>query len=138
MLKVGLMTMDTHSTITVQALLDSGATGLFIDRRFIHNNRLKTRVLPFPIKVYNVDGTLNQGRSITEEITLMMSHKGHKEKAVFKVCDLGKAIIIIGHPWLWKHNLEVNWSTGEVKMTRCPWECNVFIQVAKKEWKQKR
>jgi len=63
------------------ALLDSGATGLFIDRGFVHRNGLKTRALDQPIKVYNVDGTLNQGGSITEEITLMISHKGHKEKS---------------------------------------------------------
>jgi hypothetical protein len=67
--------------------------------------------------VYNIDGTQNMGGSITEEITLMLSHKGHKEKAVFKVCDLGKATLIIGHPWLHKHNPEINWHTSKVKMT---------------------
>jgi hypothetical protein len=77
--------------------------------------------------VYNSDGTLNQGGLITKEITLMMSHCGHKERAVFEVCNLGKAMLIVGHPWLQKHNPEVNWKTGEVKLTQCPAECNVFI-----------
>jgi len=94
--------------------------------------------LPNPIRVYNVDGTPNQGGSITEEITFMMTYKGHKEKAVFEVCDLGKESIIVGLPWLRKHNPEVNWDTGEVKMTRCPQECNVWIRHAKKERKRKR
>ena len=127
---VSITTMDTHDTVPVKALLDSGATGLFIDRQFVHKNGLKTRILPIPIKVYNVDGSLNQGGSITEEVTLMMSHRGHKEKAVFEVCDLGKAVLIIGHPWLRKHNPEINWKTGEVKLTHCPLECNVFICAA--------
>ena len=74
-----------------------------------------------------MDGILNKGGSITEEVTMMMSHKGHKEKVVFEVCDLGKAMIIIGLPWLQKHNLEINQKTGEVKMTHCPPECNMFI-----------
>jgi len=26
-------------------------------------------------------------------------------------------------PWLAHHNSEINWRTGEVKMTRCPEEC---------------
>ena len=26
-------------------------------------------------------------------------------------------------PWLAYHNPEINWRTGEVKMTRCPEEC---------------
>lgn len=121
-----------------ELLLDSGAMGLFISKDFMHRNSLKTHTLPVPIRVYNVDGMLNMGSSITDEITLMLSHKGHKEKAVFEVCDLGKATLIIGHPWLHKHNLEINWQTGEVRMTRCPRECNVFICSAKKDKKKKK
>jgi hypothetical protein len=104
----------------------------------MHKSGLKTHILPYPIKVYNIDGTLNQGGSITEEITLMMSHYGHEERVVFKVCDLGKATLIVGHPWLWKHNPEINWKMGEVKLTCCPAECNVFIHVARKDCNKKR
>ena len=88
--------------------------------------------------VYNVVGTLNQGGLITEEIMLMMSHKGHKEKAVFEVCDLGKATMIVGHPWLKKHNPEIDWKMGEVKLTHCLSECNVFIQTVKEDQKWKK
>ena len=73
-LNVTITMMDTHDSITVKALLDSGATGMFIDREFVHKSGLKTRVLPYPIKVYNVNETLNEEGSITEEIMLMMSH----------------------------------------------------------------
>ena len=137
-LNVTITTMDTHDSITVKALLDSRATRMFINQEFVHKNGLKTQVLSYPIKVYNIDGTLNQGGWITEEITLMMSHQGHKEKAIFEVCNLGKAMLIVGHPWLRKHNPEINWQTGEVKLTHCPSECNVFIWVAKKDYKQKK
>jgi len=34
-------------------------------------------------------------------------------------------------PWLACHNLEINWRTGEVKMTRCPEECG-------KQWRLKQ
>jgi hypothetical protein len=137
-LDVTITTLDTHDSCTVKALLDSGATGLFINWEFMHKSRLKTRILPYLIKVYNIDGTLNQGGSITEKITLMMSHRGHKERAVFEVCDLGKATLTVGHPWLQKHNPEVNWKTGEVKLTHCPAECNVFIRAARKDCKWKK
>ena len=99
----------------------------------MHRNRLKTQILPYEIEVYNVDGILNKKETITEEVTLMMSHKGHKEKAVFEVCDLGKATIIISLPWLQKHNPEINWQMGEVKMTHGPPECNVFIHATRRE-----
>ena len=34
-------------------------------------------------------------------------------------------------PWLTCHNLEIDWKTGEMKMTRCPEEC-------KKQWRPKQ
>ena len=37
----------------------------------------------------------------------------------------------MGMPWLRRHNPEINWRTGEVKMTRCPNECG-------KKWKTGR
>ena len=35
------------------------------------------------------------------------------------ICELGKIEVILGMPWLAAHNPEINWETGEVKMTRC-------------------
>jgi len=133
MINVGLHTMDTHRMVDVKALLDSGATGMFIDKKFAEGNGITMRPLNKPIRVYNVDGTLNQGGSITHEVTLMMSHKGHKEKAVFEVCDLGKSTVIIGYTWLQKHNPMIDWKTGDIKFTRCPRECNITIKKCKQK-----
>jgi len=134
MINVGLCTMDTHHMVNVKALLDSGATGMFIDKKFAEGNRIVMRPLNKPIRVYNVDGTLNQGGSITHEVTLMLSHKGHKEKVVFEVCDLGKSTVIIGYTCLQKHNPTIDWKTGDIKFTRCPQECSVVT----KKHKQKK
>jgi len=35
------------------------------------------------------------------------------------IYDLGKTEVILGMPWLQAHNPEINWKTGEVKITRC-------------------
>jgi hypothetical protein len=137
-LKVGLKTVDTHAIADVNALLDCGATDLFINRAFVQKKEICTRKLQDPITVYNIDGTVNRGGSITEEVTLIMSHQGHKERAVFEVCDLGKNDLIIGFTWLKKHNPEIDWRTGEVEMTCCPRECNVFARQLKKVKKVKR
>jgi len=133
MINVGLCTIDTHHMVDVKALLDSGATGMFIDKKFAEGNGIAMRPLNKPIRVYNVDGTLNQGGSITHEVTLMISHKGHKEKAVFEVYDLGKSTVIIGHTWLQKHNPMIDWKTGDIKFTRCPRECNIAIKKRKQK-----
>jgi len=125
MINVGLRTMDTHHMVDMKASLDSGATGMFIDKKFAEENGIAMRLLDKPIRVYNVDGTLNQEGSITHEVTLMLSHKGHKEKAVFEVYNLGKSTVIIEYTWLRKHNPEIDWKTGDIKFTKCPRECNV-------------
>ena len=99
--------------VDVDALLDSGATGVFMNKKFTEHNGIAMQKLDKPICMYNVDRTLNQGGLITHETTMMMSHKGHHEKAVFEVCDLGKSNIIIGFTWLKKHNPEIDWKTGK-------------------------
>jgi len=84
-----------------------------------------THKLEHSIKVYNVDGSMNRGGSITKEVTPILSYQGHKEHAVFEVCNLGKSNLVIVYTWLHKHNPEIDWETGKVEMTRCLRECNV-------------
>ena len=42
---------------------------------------------------------------------------------MFAVTRLGKEKLILGMGWLRKHNPEVDWTTGTVRMTRCPAAC---------------
>ena len=46
--------------IVEEGFLDCGATGKFIDQNYTKDKGLKTEPLKEPIKVYNVDGTLNK------------------------------------------------------------------------------
>jgi len=114
--------IDSHELEEVDVLLDSGVTGLFIDRVWLCQKKITTWKLEHPIEVYNIDGSVNRGGSITEEVTLILSYQGHKECTVFEVCDLGISNLIISYTWLHKHNLEINWETGKVEKTRCPRE----------------
>jgi len=118
-------------------LLDSVATGLFIDCAWLCQKKITTHKLEHPIKVYNIDGSMNRGGSITENITLILLYQRHKECTMFKVCDLGKYNLILGYTWLHKHNPEINWETGNVEMTRCPRECNI-AEKRQKEIKKRR
>jgi hypothetical protein len=122
--KIILKTLDTGNRICVTALLDCGATGLFLNTKFIEHHELNTKKLPRAVPVYNVDGTLNQGGSIKEEVDLHMVFNEHSENTTFAVCDLGDKDAIIGHTWLYHHNPEINWRTGEVDFTRCPPDCH--------------
>jgi len=122
-LKVELETTDTGEVKSINSFMDSGATGEFNDRHYAKSNRLHTRKLSKPIPVYNVDGTLNEAGSITEVVDLILRYWNHLEQTLFAVTGLGKQKLILGHSWLWKHNPEINWVTGEVKMSRCPPRC---------------
>ena len=108
---------------SVMSLVDSGATGEFIDRHYVQSNWLHTCKLLVPIPVHNIDGTLNEAGSITEVVDLVLWYQKHLERTLFTVTALGKQKLILGHSSLRKHNPEINWTTGEVKMSRCPPRC---------------
>jgi len=107
----------------VKALLDSGATRMFKDKRMVAKHRFKLQKLERPIIVRNVDGTNNSGETITHQVKANMYYKGHVKRMRIDVYDLGKMEVILGMPWLQVHSLEINWETREIKMTRCPYLC---------------
>ena len=132
MVKVGLKTLDTQRQMDEDALLDCRATSLFMDTKWAKGNFISMTELEYPILVYNVDCSHNSIGSITHKATLIMIHKGHREKVTFEICDLGKVNLIIGYTWLKKHNPEIDWNTGEIEFTRCPPECNMAKPEKKK------
>ena len=45
MVKVGLKSVDTHQMVDVDALLDSGTTGVFMDKKFAECNGIAMQKL---------------------------------------------------------------------------------------------
>ena len=82
--------------------------------------------------VFNVDGTPNEAGYIKEVVELQVSYKGHRERAILHVTNLGSSKIILGLPWLRQHNPSIDWTTGDVKMDRCPKTCGHDIKAARK------
>jgi len=123
-LNIGVEKIDIHEDVTVKALLDSGATGMFMDKKMAEKYRFRLQKLERPIAVRNVDGTDNSGGAITHQVEVNMYYKGYVERMRMDVCDLGKTDVILGMPWLQAHNPEIDWETGEVKMMRCPPLCS--------------
>ena len=119
-LKVEIETTDTTEKKSVLALLDSGNKGECIDRDYTKSQQFNLLKLTNPILVYNIDGSPNEVGSITEVVSLILCYKNHSEQTLFHVTSLGKQKLILGHSWLRKHNPEIDWTKGEVKMSRCP------------------
>jgi len=131
-LNIGVEKIDTHKGVMIKALLDSGATGMFMDRRTAAKHRFKLQKLERAIAVRNVDGTNNSGRAIMHQVECNIYYKGHIERMKIDVCDIGKTEVILGMLWLAAHNPEINWKTREVKITRCSPLCGGGSQKRKK------
>jgi len=139
-LNIGVEKVDTHEGIMVKALLDSGTTEMFMDKKIAAKHRFRLQKLERPVAVRNVNGTNNSGGAITYQVEVNVYYKSHIERIRMDVCDLGKTDVILGMPWLQAHNPEINWETGEVKMTRCPPLCgrNTKLEKRQKAKKGKR
>jgi hypothetical protein len=107
-LSVEIQATDTGQWVQIQALLDCGATGLFISSALVRKMGLTTRTLQRPVPVYNVDGTPNEAGSIKEVVDLVLRFKDHSERVLFAVTNLGSQDVILGLTWLREHNPEVD------------------------------
>jgi len=91
---------------------------MFMDRQAVTRHGFKLQKLEKPIAVRNVNSTNNSRGAIMHQVECNVFYKGHVERMRMDVCNLGKTEVILGMLWLAVHNLEINWETGEVKMTR--------------------
>ena len=136
-MNIGIEKLDIHKGVTVKALLNSGTTGMFIDKKMAVKHGFRLQQLERPVVVRNIDRTNNSGEAITHQVEVNMYYKSHVERMRIDVCDLGKTDVILEMPWLQAHNPEINWETREVKMTRCLLLCGRNTKL-KEEKRRKR
>ncbi|KAF7358796.1 Reverse transcriptase-RNase H-integrase [Mycena sanguinolenta] len=132
-LPLELESVDNAIKVSLNGLLDCGATSEFIDSSYVLESGIPVRWLSQPIPIFNVDGSLNEAGVITKVANVVLWYNGHSERVQFAVTRLGKKKLILGMSWLQKHNPEVNWETGKVSMTRCPSSCTTCRDEAQKE-----
>jgi len=132
-MKVGLEKLESHEGVAVKALLDSGATGLFMDTTFAREKGFRMEKMKNPLLVKNVDGTVNVGGVIIHQVECNMFFKGHVERVRMDIYNLGKTEVILGMLWLAAHNLEIDWEKRKVKMTKCPPICRKRKQERKEK-----
>src|SRR5260221_2748323 len=123
-IQVELTSLTSLASISMSTLLDSRATGMFINRSFVQKHQLETTPLPQPVLVRNVDSSPNENGSVTEEVHVTLRFGRHSERVHLTVTKLRQQTVIIGHSWLTLHNLEVDWVSQKVSMTRCAPSCN--------------
>ena len=75
------------------------------------------------IYVRNMNGSFNKEGSIEHMVEVNIYYQGYRERMVIDVIDSQKWSMILEMLWLAHYNLEIDWRTGEVKMTSCPEGC---------------
>src|SRR5258708_6441937 len=116
--------LTSLASVSTSTLLDSGATGMLINQSFVQKHQLETIPLPQPVLVHNVDGSLNENGSVTEEVHVTLHFGHHSERVHLAVANLGQQMVIIGHSWLTLHNPEVDWVSQKVLTMRSTPTCH--------------
>ena len=98
-----------QKTVETKALLDTGAEEKFINQNFVWSQKIKTKNLEHPIKVFNVDGTPNKQETIKKYTRLDLTINGCTWPHNLFVTGLGKQNIILGYPWFKQNNPEIDW-----------------------------
>ena len=104
---VSLSTVHKNKkSVETQSMIDSGAGGTFIDQSYAKNFKMK--LLDQPIITKNIDRTINKKGTIKSHVDLEFKIGSKNFKEQFYVTKLGKQRIILGFPWLRKHNPKID------------------------------
>jgi len=113
-------------TITIYALIDSGATSTFIDADLVRKHQIPLHELSLPLVLEVVDGRQISSGNITHETTSMQLLIGqHRESITFNVTRLGHYPVILGISWLKLHDPHIVWSKHKMTFSSdyCEMNC---------------
>lgn len=108
-LRIPIQLKVRNRTVETEALIDSGAEGIFIDHRLAKENWIRTTPLGYQITARNVDGTANQNGTIARYADVDLAVGTLVQPERFLVTNLGTNKVILGLPWLERHNPKIDW-----------------------------
>ena len=93
-----------NNTHQATCMVDSGASSQFIDLDFTLNLNLKLDLKPKPEDLVLADGLRSKVGQITHTCTLKLMIDQHLKDLRFHVTKLANWNLIVGKPWLRRHN----------------------------------
>lgn len=102
-------------TMTQDALVDSGADESLLDWELAKSLNLKVVLLDQPLEASALDGRLLCTVTHRTEPMVLVIDQEHREQISFHLFNSAQHPLILGYPWLVKHNPHVDWQTGKVK-----------------------
>src|ERR1700761_8094244 len=112
-------------TVTINAMIDSGATEDFIDQEVCNKHGIKMIKAKNPREIYLADGKPSAMRPVIHMTKVPMDISSHRELATFQVANLQNQEVILGMPWLRKHNPTIDWNDKKITFNdeRCTTWC---------------
>jgi len=98
----------------MNTLIDSGAGGTFIDKKFAQQIGIALIPIEKPIQAFNMDGTKNNTEIIEHCAWLKIQMEKKKISTRFLATGLGKEKMILGLPWLKQYNPKIDWNTRTI------------------------
>ena len=120
------MKMKNRKNLKVKALVDLGCTHIGINEQLVKDKRIQMKLINFLFEVFNANGTKNG--EVTRVASLEIEINRHKEQLEAAVIDLNGMDMFLGHDWLVKYNLEVNWKNGMIQFTKYSESCKMKHQ----------
>lgn len=96
------------------ALVDSGASRNFINRKLVREWGLPLITLENPKQVRTIDGSDIKSGKIWHRVELPIRIGSHQHTSSFLVCELGEHPMVLGLRWLAKHNPTIDWESKEL------------------------
>ena len=107
-----------QQTVETTALIDSSATGNFIDLGLLSLANFSLKKLPQSIGAFNMDGTPNQQGTILWKAHTHMVLPHSSNDLDLMVVSLGGKQIILGMPWLKSKNPYINWKSNTLSFPK--------------------
>ena len=97
-MKIGLERIDMQEGIMVEALLNSGVTGLVMSLEFTKKQGFKLKKLERLMDVRNVDRSFNKEGLIEHTVEVNIYYQDHRERIEINVIGGQKWTVILGMP----------------------------------------
>ncbi|XP_003787091.1 retrotransposon-like protein 1 [Otolemur garnettii] len=108
-----MVRVNPYHSVAVQALVDSGADGNFMDEKFAQEHYVELYEKPYPQSIQTVDGSLIGDEPVwlyTEPLVCI--HQNHQESIEFDIVPSPNFSVVLGIRWLRVHAPEVDWIKG--------------------------
>jgi hypothetical protein len=117
---VNVIIKGINKSICSPAMIDSGATALFVSKCFVQCHYIICSPLPNTIVLHNINGSKNKAGLLIHFACLILMIGSWNEPTNFLITNLGPEDIILRLPWLKKVNPIIDWDSGEMEIPNSP------------------